>query len=518
MFEFDPKWLAKLDEMRAAGVQPYPDASAFPVTHTSTDIHERCVGVVVPSEVIPDAVCIGGRVIFRNHMGKAMFLRVQDRGAPSVRDVDADGNPVVRGGLMQVYLRKEEIGEAQFDQIKKIDIGDFVWVRGVVMRTKTGELSVQAIDIRLAGKILQPFPDRFHGVEDIEYRSRQRYVDLFMNADSRDTFRMRSAVVRYIRNFFDSRGFMEVETPMMHVIPGGAAARPFITHHNTLDIDLYLRIAPELYLKRLVVGGFERVFEVNRNFRNEGISLRHNPEFTMLEFYWAWATYRDLIDLTEALLVGLCTELRGTTQLKFGALDVDMSPPFRRAHMDELIAEKTGLSHDALRDPDAMLAWWNAHNSPGEPLPTTVGKWWEKLFECYVEKTLVNPTFVTGFPAEISPLARRSDDDAFRTDRFELFVATWELCNAFTELNDPVDQAERFLAQVEARAKGDDEGMFFDADYIRALSFGMPPTAGEGIGIDRLVMLLTGRTSIREVILFPTLRPDRGPAAPEVKS
>jgi len=509
MFEFNEAWMAKVEELREAGVQPWPNG--LEVTHTSTELHTAYLGIEDPSSVEGfDQVAVGGRCMFRNKMGKAMFLRLQDRGLPSVDDVDAKGEPVVRGGTIQVYLRRGEVPEEQFALMKgKLDIGDFVWARGYMMRTRTGELTLKATEIRLAAKCMQPFPDRYHSVTDVEMRSRQRYVDLFMNAETRDTFRKRSRVVRYLREFFESREFLEVETPMMQVIPGGAAARPFVTHHNTLDMDLYLRIAPELYLKRLVVGGFERVFEINRNFRNEGVSVKHNPEFTMLEFYQAWATHSDLMDLTEELISGVVQEVNGSLQVRFGELDIDFTPPFRRADMDELIAEKIDLTRAQLADPAEMEAWWRAHHKVADDasLPPNRGKWWELLFDEYVEHTLVNPTFVTGFPTEISPLSRRNDEDPSRVDRFELVVATWELANAFSELNDPIDQAARFADQAKARDAGDEEGMFFDEDYVRALSYGMPPAAGEGIGVDRLVMLLTGRQSIREVILFPTLRP-----------
>jgi len=506
MYEFDPAWLAKLEQMRSEGREPYPNG--FTVTHVSTELHEKAVGVEDPATLELGDVCIAGRVRFRNRMGKAMFLRVQDRGEARVADTDKDGNDVLRGGIIQVYLRRDEVGDEPFAHMKALDIGDFVWVKGFLMRTRTGELSVQAKEIAFAGKIMQPFPDRFHGMTDTETRSRQRYVDLFMNESTRTTFRRRSAILRYLRNFFWDRDFMEVETPMMQPIPGGANARPFQTHHNALDMELFLRIAPELYLKRLVVGGLERVFEINRSFRNEGVSQKHNPEFTMLEFYQAWATDRDLMDLTEELLVGLVDEVIGTRQVQFGDFDIDFSPPFRRADMDELIAEFTDLSREDCADPAKMEAFWRANQRVGddEKLPDTRGKWWEWLFDAYVEGKLVNPTFVTGFPTEISPLSRRRDGEPDRVDRFELIIATWEIANAFSELNDPVDQAQRFADQVAARDAGDEEGMHFDHDYIRALTYGMPPTAGQGIGVDRLVMLLTGQTNIRDVILFPTLR------------
>lgn len=511
MYPFDDKWLEKLAALRAAGHEPYPSAAGLVPTHTSTQIHAGCVGVDDPKTAFPEAVAIAGRVMFRNVMGKAMFLRVQDRGAVNVADVDKQGEPVVRGGILQVYIRREEIGEETFDRLKALDIGDFVWTKGALMRTKTGEISVHVAEAKVAGKIMTSFPDRFHAMSDVELRSRQRYVDLFINPESRETFRKRSQAVAFIRRFFHDLDFLEVETPMMHGIPGGAAARPFVTHHNALDIDLFLRVAPELYLKRLVVGGLDRVFEINRSFRNEGLSIKHNPEFTMLEFYMAWATYHDLMDMSEKLLSELCQHVTGGLVVEFNGMTVDFSPPFRRVHMDDLISEKTGLSPADLRDPALIEAWYRANRTvdPKVRLPATFGKWWEKLFEDEVEATLVNPTFVTGFPAEISPLARRSDGDPDRTDRFELYAARWELANAFTELNDPVDQAERFMAQVAAREGGDAEAMHFDRDYIRALTYGMPPTAGQGIGIDRLVMLLTGRTSIREVILFPTHRQER---------
>jgi lysyl-tRNA synthetase class 2 len=492
MSEFDPDFLAKAEALRAAGIHPYPNGLV--VTHTTAEVR-ALFGDLPPDTKRDDAeVSIGGRVMFRNRMGKAMFLRVQDR-----------------AGKLQVYFRKEEVGDAAFEVLKGLDIGDFVWVRGFPMTTRTGELSVQAREARLAGKTLLPFPDRWHGLTDVEQRSRQRYVDLFMNDDTKDVFLKRSAIVRYLRDFFHARDFVEVETPMMQVIPGGANARPFVTHHNTLDLDLYLRVAPELYLKRLVVGGMERVFEINRCFRNEGVSVKHNPEFTTLEFYQAWATHEDLMNLTEELLGGLVQHVCGATVVPFGDATLDFTPPYRRASMDELIAEQTGLTRAQLRDVDAMCAHWLAThpNAVAEGLPKTMGRFWELLFDAHVEHTLVNPTFVTGFPTEISPLSRKNDADPALAERFEVYAAGREIGNAFSELNDPVDQAARFAEQVQAREGGDEEGMYYDQDYIRALSYGMPCTAGEGIGIDRLVMLLTNRTSIREVILFPTLRPEQ---------
>ncbi len=492
MYEFEDAFLAKVEEMRARGVEPWP--SGLVVSHTAEALKTALDDTDDPTEVDGyDDVAVGGRVIFRNRMGRAMFLRIQDRTE-----------------RIQVYLRREEVGDDAFAQIRRIDVGDFVWARGACMRTRTGELSIRAAQIRLASKILTTFPDRQHGVVDVETRSRMRYVDLFMNEDTRETFKRRSQIVRLIRDFFHDRDFMEVETPMMQVIPGGANARPFVTHHNALDLDLYLRIAPELYLKRLVVGGFERVFEINRNFRNEGVTVKHNPEFTMLEWYQAWSTHHDLMELTEALIGSLALAVCGSHTVEFGPHTLDFSPPFRRADMDQLIAEHTTLSSEDLQDPALIEIWWRANHQVGDDdsLPVTTGRWWELLFDAHVEDQLVDPTFVTGFPTEISPLSRRNDARPGTVDRFELVCATWEIANGFSELNDPVDQARRFADQVTAREAGDDEGMYFDHDYVRALTYGMPPAAGEGIGIDRLVMLLTNRASIREVILFPTLRPE----------
>ncbi|MEN0068450.1 MAG: lysine--tRNA ligase [Myxococcota bacterium] len=499
---------ARLAQLRDDGVEPYPNG--FTVSHTSEQVKAEFGDKLEAGETLEgSSVSFGGRLMFRNRMGKAMFLRVQDRGAHEGKE-SVEGE--TKAGILQVYVRRDEIGDASFARCRAFDIGDWIWVRGSVMRTKTGELSIQAQEISLASKILRTFPDRWHGVTDIEKRSRQRYVDLFMNEQTRITFHKRSRIVKYFRDFFHGRDFVEVETPMLQSIPGGANARPFVTHHNALDIDLYMRIAPELFLKRLVVGGMERVFEINRNFRNEGISVKHNPEFTMLEFYQAWATHNDLMDLTEELLSGLVKEICGSYVIAFGDLELDFTPPFRRAPMDELIAEATGLDRGVLEDVSALEAWWRENHrvADDEKLPQTWGKWWEWLYDAHVEDRLLNPTFVTSFPTEISPLSRRNDEDPTRVDRFEIVIARWEMGNAFSELNDPVDQQARFAAQERAREAGDQESMFIDYDYVRALEYGMPPTAGMGIGIDRLTMLLTNQASIKEVILFPTLRPEAG--------
>ena len=518
MFTFDPDWLQKVEELRNDGVRPYPDASDFQITHLSTELFEAVGDLENPDDANLGTVRVAGRVMFRNKMGRAMFTRIQDRGLATVDSTDKDGNTVKLGGRFQVYIREDRVGEEAFSSLKKLDIGDFIWAEGHLFRTRTGELTLKATQCVLASKIMNSFPDRWNSLTDIQTRSRQRYVDLFMNEDTRTTFRKRSQIVKYVRQFFEEREFMEVETPMLQAIPGGASARAFETHHNALDIPLFMRIAPELYLKRLVVGGFERVYEINRNFRNEGVSLKHNPEFTMLEFYQAWATYEDMMALTEEMLVEIAQKVNGTLLTTLGDLTIDFTPPFAREDFGELISKHTGLSADDIESAEQMEAFWRANHTvgAGERLPTSRGKWWDWLFDAYVEKHLINPTFVTGYPAEISPLARRSDADPSRVDRFELFVGTWELANAFTELNDPVDQADRFMAQVAERDAGDDESMFFDRDYIRALTYAMPPTAGEGLGIDRLVMILAGKISIREVILFPTLRPEQwGPGEGE---
>ncbi|GAB2519627.1 lysine--tRNA ligase [Lysobacter humi (ex Lee et al. 2017)] len=438
----------------------------------------------------PRCVALGGRMLLKRDMGKAGFAQIQDE-----------------SGRIQLWLKKDLLGDA-FDVFKKLDLGDIVAVEGELTRTRTGELSVRASSLRLLTKALRPLPDKFHGMADIEQRYRQRYVDLIVTPESRDVFVKRSKIIRAMRAWLDARRFLEVETPMMHYIPGGAAAKPFVTHHNALDLELYLRVAPELYLKRLVVGGLERVYEINRNFRNEGVSTRHNPEFTMLELYEAYATYTEIMDLTEDVIRHAALDVLGTAQLEWEGQPIDLGPRFRRWSMTDAVLEHNpDIAREQLRDVEAM----RAHCARlGIPVKASYG--WGKLlleiFEKTVEHTLIQPTFITDHPVEVSPLARANDVDPELTDRFELFVGGKELANGFSELNDPEDQAARFLAQVEAKAGGDDEAMHFDADYIRALEVGMPPTGGLGIGIDRLVMLLTDRASIRDVLLFPYMRPE----------
>jgi len=444
---------------------------------------------------IEGATCrvrVAGRLLAKRIMGKASFVQIQDM-----------------TGRLQLFLQQSALGDV-YDAFKSWDVGDIVGAEGVLMRTRTGELSVKVDLLRLLTKSLRPLPDKWHGLSDVEQRYRQRYVDLIITPEARRVFVIRSAIIRFIRQWLEAepRRFMEVETPMMHIIPGGATARPFKTHHNALDIDLYLRVAPELYLKRLTVGGFDRVYEINRNFRNEGVSTRHNPEFTMLELYQAYASYNEIMDLTEAMVRETARAVTGGTQLQWEGASVDVGPPFRRWRMEDAVLEHNPeIRRDELRDRAAMAAHCARLRIPVKP-----GYGWGKLlleiFERTVEHALTQPTFITAHPTEVSPLARASDSDPGITDRFELFINAKELANGFSELNDPEDQAERFRAQVVAKDSGDDEAMHFDADYIRALEYGLPPTGGLGVGIDRLVMFLADVPSIRDVLLFPYMRPE----------
>ena len=436
-------------------------------------------------------VAVVGRMMVKRVMGKASFIKLQDR-----------------SGQIQIRLERDRLADGVYQDFKRWDVGDIVCATGALFRTKTGELTVLADEVRMLTKSLRPLPEKFHGLADQETRYRQRYVDLIMNADSAAVFRTRSAIVAYIRAFLDAQDFLEVETPMMQTTQGGAIARPFTTHHNALDMELFLRIAPELNLKRLIVGGFERVYEINRNFRNEGVLMQHNPEFTMLELYRAYADYEDLIDMVEALLHGMSDAVLGHSTLQYQGEEFDLAEPFTRMTIAEVIMKfNPDLDESKLRDRDYLVGVCEKLDIPvrGSYGP---GKLQIEIFEKTGEDNLRKPTFVTQYPTEVSPLSRCNDNDAFVTDRFEFFVAGREIANGFSELNDPEDQAARFRAQVANKEAGDDEAMAFDHDYIRALEYGMPPTAGIGIGIDRLVMLFTDSPSIRDVLLFPHMRPE----------
>ncbi|WP_376690893.1 lysine--tRNA ligase [Wenzhouxiangella sp. EGI_FJ10409] len=485
----------KLHALREQG-DAYPND--FRVTAEAADLLERFDDADTwdqdALEGHDEVFRLAGRILSRRIMGKASFVHIQDGS----------------GARFQLYLRRDDLPEGVYKAFKQWDIGDIVGVTGKLMRTRTGELSLHASDLVLLTKSLRPLPEKWHGLSDQETRYRQRYVDLIVNPEVRDTFVRRSLIVRAIRHYFDAHGFLEVETPMMHHIPGGATARPFATHHNALDLELYLRVAPELHLKRLLVGGLEKVYEINRNFRNEGVSTRHNPEFTMLEFYWAHADYNDLIRLTQDLLNGLVTELPGMADGKvaYQGETIDFSGDFDRITVaDAVVGHYEELSADEIKNADRLRELCRAREIHVDD-SWGWGRLLMELFEEGVEHRLIQPTFVTQYPIEVSPLSRRNEDDPDFADRFELIVAGREIANGFSELNDPEDQAERFRAQVEARDAGDAEAMHFDHDYIRALEYGMPPAAGEGIGIDRLVMLLTDSASIRDVLLFPYLKPE----------
>ena len=480
---------AKLDALRAEG-------NAFPndfrrnaiagELHAEYDDKENDT-----LEAGPVRVKVAGRMMAKRVMGKASFVQLQDM-----------------SGRIQLFLQRDTLPDGVYQAFKGWDVGDIIGAEGALFKTKTGELSVRTESIFMLTKSLRPLPEKFHGLADMEIRYRQRYVDLIMNDVSRKTFRMRSHIVQYIREYLNKLDYLEVETPMMQAIPGGATARPFSTFHNALDMDLFLRIAPELYLKRLVVGGYEKVYEINRNFRNEGLSTRHNPEFTMLEFYQAYADFHDLMDLTEDLLRGMAKDLHGTTTIEYQGSQYDFGGPFQRISVrDSILQFNPDLTADDIDDLESARAVAGKLNLPVKD-SYGLGKIQIEIFEKTVEGRLDDPTFITAYPTEVSPLARRNDNDPFVTDRFEFFVGGREIANGFSELNDAEDQAERFRQQVVDKDAGDLEAMHYDADYIRALEHGMPPTAGEGIGIDRLVMLFTDSPSIRDVLLFPHMRPE----------
>ena len=479
---------AKLRALRATG-RPFPND--FRRTALAGELHaayaERSAEWL---DANPTEVSVGGRMLFKRLMGKASFAKIADR-----------------TGQIQLYLQQEALAE-HYEEFKAYDVGDIVGARGVLFRTRTNELSVRVASLKLLVKSLRPLPDKWHGLADTELRYRRRYVDLIVNETTRNVLRTRARIIRYLRDFLDALDFLEVETPMMQPIPGGAAARPFVTHHNALDLDMYLRIAPELYLKRLIVGGLERVYEINRNFRNEGLSTQHNPEFTMLELYLAFADYRDLMDWVEKAIRGLAIAIHGSARIEYQGRSYDLGAPFARVTVEQaIVAANADIDPLSLRDLTYLRRFcercgiaFDARDGPG--------KLQIELFEKTVEHGLMEPTFICAYPAEVSPLSRANDDDPFVTDRFEFFIAGRELANGFSELNDPEEQAARFREQVARKERGDEEAMFYDADYVRALEYGMPPTAGLGVGIDRLVMLFTDSASIRDVIAFPQMRPE----------
>lgn len=477
----------KLENLKNNNINPFPND--FQVLHTVREI--MTVVEDSPDSFTQDdpVFIVAGRMMAVNRFGKAAFVRFRDR-----------------TGQLQAYVRKDKIGNQSYSLFKQMDIGDFVGLKGGMFKTKTGEWTLLANELKLVCKSTRPLPEKFHGLKDPEKRYRRRYIDLIMNSHVRDIFEKRSKIIQAIRTFLLNRDFLEVETPMMQPIPGGAEATPFITHHNALGIDLFLRIAPELYLKRLVVGGFERVFEINRNFRNEGVSTRHNPEFTMLEFYQAYATYEHMMDLTEEMFRYVALDVVGSTAISYQGNTIDLGAKWRRMSLASALVEYAGINPSLLNDREGLLELAAIKNI-NITKTGRKGKIITKLFDILVEPKLLQPTFITGYPVEVSPLSRKSEADSNLTDRFELFIAGHEIANGFSELNDPDDQEKRFLQQTADREAGDKEAHYMDKDYIEALEYGMPPTAGEGIGIDRLVMLLADAASIREVILFPHMKP-----------
>jgi lysyl-tRNA synthetase class 2 len=483
---------AKRQRLAESGTAMYPHRFAHDAE--TSDVHARYGDKTAEElEQLALRLAVPGRIKAIRTQGKLAFIDLHDGRQK-----------------LQLFIRREKLAEASQALLAELDLGDWIGASGIVMRTRAGELSLAADELTLLSKALHPMPEKWHGLADVEQRYRQRYLDLASNEDSRQVFEVRAAVVRKIRETLDGRGFLEVETPMMHSIPGGAAARPFATHHNALDIDLFLRVAPELFLKRLLVGGIPRVYEINRNFRNEGISTRHNPEFTMLEFYWAYADYRDMMELTEELLselVEVAKRVQGKEALTWQGEPIDTARPWARYTMKEAVVHFAGVAPAALESPEGIRAELAARGLPA-PAGGTYGHLLMALFEGTVEEHLVRPTFILDHPVEISPLAKQRPDDPRFTERFELYIGGMEMANAFSELNDPDVQADRFRQQLDARAQGDDEAHRFDADYVRALEYGMPPAAGIGVGIDRLTMLLTDRQSIRDVILFPLLKPE----------
>ncbi|BFH10450.1 lysine--tRNA ligase [Paenibacillus melissococcoides] len=480
----------KLDELRKLGIDPF--GAKYSRTHTAKAVLDKYNGMTKEElETEGAVVSLAGRIMAKREMGKASFAHIQDL-----------------SGRLQIYVRQDTVPAEKYEAFTMLDLGDIIGVSGKVFKTKTGELSVKVTDLEVLSKSLYPLPEKYHGLKDVELRYRQRYVDLIMNPDVQQTFIARSRIIQSMRRYLDSLGYLEVETPTLHAIAGGAAARPFITHHNALDMTLYMRIAIELHLKRLIVGGLEKVYEIGRVYRNEGISTRHNPEFTMIELYEAYADYEDIMRLTENMIAHIAQEVLGTMQIRYQGHDIDLTPQWRRLSMVDAVKEVTGVDFSVQMTDEEAHALAKEHKVPVEK-HFTFGHILNAFFEHFVEETLIQPTFITGHPVEISPLAKKNAQDPRFTDRFELFIVAREHANAFTELNDPIDQRKRFEAQLEEREHGNDEAHEMDDDFIRALEYGMPPTGGLGIGVDRLVMLLTDSPSIRDVLLFPHMR-DRG--------
>ena len=480
--------MKKLEELRQLGIEPF--GGSFYAENHASELHDKFASIEKETlEANPISCSLAGRIIAMRDFGKAAFTHIQDT-----------------TGKIQVYFRKNVLGE-KYSLLKKLDIGDIIGLKGRLFRTKTNELTVEVDDFVFLTKSLRPLPEKWHGLKDVETRYRQRYVDLIVNPQVRETFVKKSFIIKAMRDFLESKGFIEVETPMMQPIPGGATAKPFKTHHKALGIDLYLRIAPELYLKRLLVGGYERVYELNRNFRNEGISTKHNPEFSMLEFYIAFRDYEFLMSLTEELITHVAYKTLGTLKIPYGEEVIDLTSPWPRITMFDALKQR-GVPREIFHDIEKAREWAKENNIEIEK-DATLGKILDEIFKEKVEPELIQPTFITDHPVELSPLAKKKPDNPEFVERFELFITSREIANAFSELNDPIEQRQRFLTQVEAKDKGDEEAHWMDEDFVRALEYGMPPAAGEGIGIDRLVMLLTNSQSIRDVILFPQLKPEQ---------
>lgn len=473
----------KLNNLIADGKNPF-EITKFNRTHTSQEVIEKY------DELEGKDVTIAGRIVAKRIMGKASFCHIQDA-----------------EGKMQSYVSINDLGEESYKQFKEDDIGDIIGITGFVFKTRTGEISIHAKEVTLLCKSLKPLPEKFHGLKDTDLRYRQRYVDLIVNPEVRDTFKKRSMIIKELRNILDEKGYLEVETPILNNLITGDAARPFETHHNTLDMDMYLRIAPELNLKRLIVGGFEKVYEICKNFRNEGMDIKHNPEFTNIELYSAYEDYNDMMDITEEIITRLCKKVNGTLQINYQGTNIDLETPWKRVTMIDAIKEQTGIDFETIKTDEEAMAIAKEKGVELEPGKTTRGHIINEFFETFVEETLIMPTFIMDYPVEVSPLTKRKKDKPELTERFELFIGGREYANAYSELNDPIDQYERLKKQAEARANGDEEAGMMDEDFVNALEIGLPPTGGLGIGLDRIIMLLTNSASIRDVLLFPTMKP-----------